>query len=50
VVDAQDIVHLLVCFGQPDLPGCKSEDINADGTVNVLDLIELLLEFGQACP
>ncbi len=29
---------------------CAEEDINADGTVNVLDLIQLLLQFGQACP
>jgi len=25
-------------------------DINGDGTVNVVDLIELLLAFGTACP
>ncbi len=25
-------------------------DTNGDGTVNVLDLIELLLAFGTACP
>ncbi len=26
------------------------QDINGDGTVNVLDLIDLLLLFGAACP
>ena len=26
------------------------EDVNGDGTVNVLDLIDLLLLFGQPCP
>jgi len=26
------------------------QDINGDGTVNVVDLIELLLVFGTACP
>ena len=31
-------------------PGCESEDVNQDGTVNVLDLIDLLLAFGTACP
>ena len=25
-------------------------DVNGDGNVNVLDLIALLLAFGQACP
>ncbi len=25
-------------------------DVNGDGVTNVLDLIELLLAFGQACP
>jgi hypothetical protein len=42
-----DLIDLLLCFGQPAAPGCESEDINGDGTVNVLDLIELLLEFGN---
>ena len=36
-----------VIFG-PGVP-CP-EDVNGDGTVNVLDLIDLLLEFGQVCP
>ncbi len=35
---------------KPAGPGCESEDINLDGTVNVLDLIDLLLAFGQTCP
>ncbi len=26
------------------------EDVNGDGVTNVLDLIELLLAFGQPCP
>ncbi len=30
--------------------GCESEDVNGDGTANVLDLIDLLLAFGTACP
>ena len=30
-------------------PPCP-EDVNSDGAVNVLDLIELLLAFGTACP
>ena len=29
---------------------CNAADVNDDGTVNVLDLIELLLAFGTACP
>ncbi len=49
-VNVLDLVDLLLCFGQPAVPGCVGEDINEDGNVNVLDLIELLLAFGTACP
>ena len=45
-----DLVALLLCFGQPAVPGCEAEDVNGDGSVNVLDLVALLLEFGNACP
>ncbi len=41
---------LLLCFGLPAVPGCDAEDINEDGTVNVLDPIQLLLQFGATCP
>ncbi len=38
-------------LGQPGTPPCDmGQDINGDGTVNVVDLIELLLVFGTACP
>jgi len=37
-------------YGEPAVPECKAEDINGDGTVNVLDLIELLLAFGSTFP
>ena len=39
------------CSG-PDqiIPAPCPEDITADGSVNVLDLIDLLLAFGTACP
>ena len=30
--------------------GACPSDINGDGVTNVLDLIDLLLAFGQACP
>ena len=33
---------------KPDL-SCPT-DTNNDGVTNVLDLIDLLLQFGQACP
>ncbi len=36
--------------GAPAVPGCEAEDVNGDGSVNVLDLVELLLEFGNTCP
>ena len=49
-VNVLDLIDLLLCFGQPAIPGCEAEDINEDGTVNVLDLIALLLAFGSACP
>ena len=32
---------------QPAVPGCEDEDVNGDGTVNVLDLGDLLLAFGM---
>ena len=28
------------------MPGCEAEDVNGDGNVNVLDLIDVLLCFG----
>ena len=31
-------------------PSPRPTDINGDGTINVLDLIDLLLAFGTACP
>ncbi len=45
-----DLIDLLLCFGLPAVPGCELEDVNTDGSVNVLDLIDLLLEFGNTCP
>ena len=45
-----DLIDLLLCFGQPAVPGCEPQDVNGDGSVNVLDLIGLLLAFGQNCP
>ena len=47
---ALHLIDLLLCFGQPGVPECVAEDINYDGVVNVLDLIQLLLAFGQTCP
>ncbi len=44
------MINLLLCFGQPAVPGCEAEDINEDGTVKVLDLIDVMIEFGQPCP
>ena len=44
-----DLVDLLPCFGLPAVPDCESQDVNEDGTVNVLDLIDLLLGFRQTC-
>ncbi len=34
----------------PKKPNPCPTDINGDGVTNVLDLIDLLLQFGQACP
>ena len=44
------VIDRLLCVGQPAVPGCEAEDIDGSGTVNVLDLIDLLLAFGTACP
>ena len=35
---------------RPAVPVSEPEDINGDGTVNGIDLIDLLLVFGVACP
>ena len=49
-VNVLDLIDLLLCFGQPAVPGCVEEDINEDGTVDRLDLIDLLLVLGTTCP
>ena len=42
---------MLLCFGLPATAPCDTgQDVNGDGTVDVLDLIDLLLAFGAACP
>jgi len=38
------------CPPEVFIPGACREDVNSDLTVNVLDLIDLLLAFGTACP
>ena len=45
-VGAADLGLLIADFGSAGGPA----DLNQDGVVNVLDLIQLLLQFGQACP
>ena len=42
-MDEDDLLLLLNDFGQTGSPA----DINGDGVVNVLDLIDLLLNFGS---
>ncbi len=50
-VTVNDLVEVLLCFGDPATPPCDTgQDVNLDGTVNVLDLIDLLLAFGTSCP
>jgi hypothetical protein len=44
-IDGGDVVLLLSVWGLSD----PTVDLNDDGIVNVLDLIELLLVFGEAC-
>ncbi len=36
--------------GGAGVPDPCPQDVNGDGSVNVLDLIDLLLEFGTPCP
>ncbi len=45
----QHFIDLLLCFGQPAVPGCEAQDIDEDGTVDRPDLIDLLLAFGTSC-
>ena len=48
-VNVNDLVDLLLCYGEPAVPDCEGEDVNGDGSVNVLDLVQLLLAFGDFC-
>ncbi len=50
ICDFFDNANWAVVIWPPAAPGTGSPDTNNDGAVNVLDLIELLLKFGQACP
>ena len=50
VINALDLIDLLLCLGQPADPPCDTADVNGDGMVNALDLIDLLLALGQSCP
>ena len=47
--DANGDGFVNLCFGQPATPGvCDTgQDINNDGFVNVLDLVQVLLAFGR---
>ena len=49
-VNLLDLIDLLLCLGQPSVPGCESHDRNGDGMVNVVDLIDLLVLLGTASP
>ncbi len=50
-VDVQDLVEVLLCFGDPATPPCDTgQDLTQDGVVNVNDLVAVLLAFGDACP
>ncbi len=46
-VASTELLAILAAWGPCN--NCP-EDINLDGTVNVLDLIQLLLAFGTTCP
>jgi len=48
MIDETDLNVLIALFGLKELP-LNSPDLNDDGVVNVLDLIELLLHFGESC-
>ncbi len=49
-VDVQDLVEVLLCFGDPATPPCDTgQDITQDGVVNINDLVEVLLVFGDVC-
>ena len=45
VIGVGDLEMVLDAFGTTDPSG----DVNRDGVVNILDLIDVLLEFGQPC-
>ncbi len=46
-VNVNDLVEILLCFGDPATPPCDTgQDITQDGFVNVNDLVEVLLNWG----
>ncbi len=50
-VNVNDLVEILLCFGDPATPPCDTgQDIDQDGFVNVNDLVLVLEEFGNSCP
>ena len=50
ICDFFDNANWAVVVWPPAAPGTGSPDVNNDGVVDVLDLIDLLLCFGQSCP
>ncbi|MCH7634672.1 MAG: trypsin-like serine protease, partial [Proteobacteria bacterium] len=50
VVNIIDWIEVLLCFGQPAVPGCEAQDIDEDGAITVLDLIDVILDLGVVCP
>ena len=50
VVNALDLIDLLLCLGEAANPPCEGADVDGNGFVNALDLIDLLLELGTVCP
>ena len=45
------MIDVLLCIGQPIGAPCDaSKDVNSDGDINVLDLIDVIMELGTRCP
>ena len=45
-VNTLDLIDVLLCLGQPGIPGCEAKDVSGDGSVNGLDRIDLLRAVG----
>jgi hypothetical protein len=47
-IDIRDLIQVLTCWHDTSSP-CQASDLNADGTVDALDLVDLIDRLGEGC-